>query len=238
MTALKESGYDGVELCLEHPGLNPDLLECWNSLELMSLLQDLDLEISAVSFHGKRADWDEKRRKSIHGLELAAELETNCFISGSCLGSGAEDFEKMRLFTKEMCGVAEKHDLYFAVEPEPGTLINGSHEMRRLLDSVASDHLRLNLDVGHSYLTEADPVQDVLQWGNKIVHVHIEDIKNGEHVHLLPGRGDINFASVMSALDDINYSGFFVLDLFDIVEDPSGFAEQGIKAFHKKVINP
>jgi sugar phosphate isomerase/epimerase len=223
-----------VELCLEHPGLNPDQPDCWSTRQLRALLQDLDLEVSAVSFHGKKADWTEKSRKSIRGMEMAGELGTSCFISGSCLGTGAEDFEQMRRFTGEMCGVAEKYDIFFAVEPEPGTLIHGSREMSKLVEEVASENLRLNLDVGHSYLTETNPASDIRRWGNKIVHVHIEDIKNGEHVHLLPGRGNINFDSVMSALDEINYSGFIVLDLFDIVADPSGFAKQGIKALLEK----
>lgn len=169
---------------------------------------------------------------------MAAELETSCFISGSCLGRGADLFDQMRRFSEEMCSSAEKHGVFFAVEPEPGTLINGSLEMNNLIKTVSSEQLRLNLDIGHSFLTEKNVGQDILQWENRIVHTHIEDIKGEGHQHLLPGTGDIAFEPIISALDAVGYSGFFVLDLFDIIDDPVRFARQGITALNTILTKP
>jgi len=235
LTALAQFGYDGVELTLEHPELNPDFAGRWEVDKLKKFLNDLELEASAVSFHGKRAGWEMKRLKCRAGLQLAHDLEVKAFISSSCMGGGEEKFAEMRGFSEDMCLVAEKLGVDFAVEPEPGTLINGSREMSALIDTVDSRHLKINLDVGHSFLTEGDVRADILRWGSLIVHTHIEDIKGKDHSHLLPGEGELDFRLIFSAFDEIDYYGFFTLDLFDIQDNPKDMARIGIEALWQKM---
>lgn len=198
-------------------------------------MRDNGLQASAVSFHGKRSGWEEKKRKCRAGLEIAAELEVKTFISGSVLGGNPAAFDELRRFTEYMCGEADKLETNFAVEPEPGTVINGSREMSALMKAVKSPRLKINLDIGHSYLTEEDVCDDIMEWGYNIVHLHIEDIKGKIHRHLPPGEGDLDFKSIFSALDSIDYSGFYTLDLFDILDDPEYFARKGIHALRKEL---
>ena len=235
LTVLAQIGYDGVELTLEHPELNPDFVGRWEAKKLINYLNDINLKASAVSFHGKRAGWEMKRLNCIAGIQLAHDLGVGTFISSSCLGEGQEKFAEMCSFTEDMCLVADKLGVDFAVEPEPGTLINGTTEMSALMETVDSDRLKINLDVGHSYLTEGDVRADILHWGSLITHTHIEDIKGGEHSHLLPGAGELNFKSILSAFDQIDYSGFFTLDLFDIQDNPEDFARKGIEALWQMI---
>lgn len=188
-----------------------------------------------MSFHGKKSDQDEKKRKCLAGLEMANNLGVNVFITGSILGEDSSKFNQMCRFSEEMCAAADKLDVNFAVEPEPGTLINGSREMGALLNAVGSTRLKMNLDVGHSYLTEGDVCADITRWGSLIVHTHFEDIKGKIHQHLLPGQGDLDFRAITAALDNINYRGFLTIDLFDIQENPEYYARKAIEALWKKL---
>ena len=233
LLTLAEIGYQGVELCLEHYDLNPDNRDRWSTSRLSKFLRHIGLQAAAVSFHGKQSPWAEKKRKFVAGMELANELGVRTFISGSIRRNSTDDFTQMCRFTEKMCHHARRYNIDFAVEPEPGTVINDSTAMTALLDAVDSPRLKINLDIGHSHLTEPDLCEDIIRWGKLIVHTHIEDIKDEIHRHLIPGEGDLNFKRVFEAFDKIDYSGFFTIDLYDIQDNPEYYAQQGYHALWK-----
>jgi sugar phosphate isomerase/epimerase len=234
LNSIAVCGYDGVELCLEHPDLDPDNSARGDAERINHLLSQAELEVSAVSFHGKNAGWEAKHSKCRYGIQLAHELGCHVFVSGSVLGQSPELFAEMCRFTGEMCSIVDDYGISFAVEPEPGTIIEGSREMRALLETVVSDRLKLNLDVGHAFLTEPDLYDDIKSWNDLIVHTHIEDIKKGIHQHLLPGKGDIDFTAVMRALNELKYDGYLTIDLFDILDNPQHHAREAIEALWEK----
>ncbi|NQS99236.1 MAG: sugar phosphate isomerase/epimerase [candidate division Zixibacteria bacterium] len=235
LNTLAEIGYQGVELCLEHNELDPDNRDRWSSSRLSKFLYQIGLKASAVSFHGKESPWDEKRRNCIAGMELANELGVRTFISGSIRGDSPDDFTQMCRFIEEMCHFAQRYNIDFAVEPEPGTLIDNSAAMTVLLNAVDSPRLKVNLDIGHSYMTEPDLYEDIIRWGKLIVHTHIEDIKGKIHRHLLPGEGELDFKRAFAAFDEIDYSGFFTIDLYDIQDSPEYYAQQGYDALWQQI---
>ncbi|MBC8278639.1 MAG: sugar phosphate isomerase/epimerase [FCB group bacterium] len=235
LAALADIGYDGVEICLEHPDLNPDNPDVWDSRRLVETLKEVNLAASAVSFHGKRASYAEKYRKCTAGIKLARELDVKTFISGSVLDRNEESWGRCCDFVRDCCAVAGLYDIDFAVEPEPGNMIEDSAGMRKLMNELNCENLKINLDIGHSFITEEDVNQDIKEWRNDLVHIHLEDIKDSRHEHLLPGEGDIDFRRVFAALQDIDYWGFITLDIFNIVNDPKGFAEKALRSLRKAV---
>ena len=56
--------------------------------------------------------------------------------------------------------------------------------------------------------------------GDKIFHVHLEDIRGKEHLHLLPGFGDIHFPEVIAEFSKIGYRGFLTWELYTYKETP------------------
>jgi sugar phosphate isomerase/epimerase len=51
--------------------------------------------------------------------------------------------------------------------------------------------------------------------------VHLEDIAGSRvHHHLIPGEGAIDFASVLKALQEIQYNGWVTIELYPYTEDP------------------
>ncbi|MBU1653203.1 sugar phosphate isomerase/epimerase [bacterium] len=232
---LSEIGYDSIEVCLEHPDLNPLNPESVNGAGLKSLLERCHLKASAVSFHGKRSSWEERESISKSCLELCVALGVEIVIIGSILGRTEANFQAMADFTRELCIEAKSRQVLIAVEPEPETVIHGRAEMDRLLETVAADNLKVNLDIGHAFLIEPDLTSDILHWGGLIVHTHIEDMKDDEHRHLLPGKGQIDFSAVFQAFQKIEYEGCYTIDLFDITSDPLYYAREAYHRFREKV---
>ena len=224
---LSESGFKAVELCLEHPDLNPYSMKFWNAVRVREALREYNLKAASISYHGKKTEWSIKERLCSYGMKFAADLGVQVFISGSHIDP--DSYSAMSKFTGKMCSIAEDLGICFAVEPEPETVIEGTPEMRRLMEEIRSPALKINLDIGHSYITSEKYLNDIHKWGNDIVQVHIDDIKNKIHKHLSPGKGGIDFKSVFNALNDIGYRGFYVIDLFDIKNNPVLYAKKSLR---------
>jgi len=225
--SLSENGFKAVELCLEHPDLNPDSFKYYNNHRLLDILHKFGLSASAVSYHGKNSSWEDKKRICLYGIELTYDLGLEVFISGSTTDMGS--YPEMLKFTCEMCGIARRKGIYLAVEPEPATVIESSLEMRRLIEDAASPALKVNLDIGHSFITSENYLNDLRSWKDYLVHVHIDDIKGKIHEHLSPGEGDIDFKGVFYILDEIGYQGYYIIDLFDIRNNPALYSKKSCK---------
>lgn len=231
---LAEIGYKAVELCLEHPDLDNNNPKRLKNADIIGCLKEKGMTVSAVSFHTKTAGWEVKTEKCRYGIRLASEIGTKIFIAGPPGENIEGGFGRMVEFTEEMCRLAEKYGVDFAIEPEPGTVVSNSDDLKRLIASINSARLKINLDIGHSFITQPDIIDDIKGWGKLIVHTHIEDIKNKTHKHLIPGEGDLNFAGVFDAFEKIGYDGYYVLDLAGNNDNPADTAKRafnGIKRF-------
>jgi L-ribulose-5-phosphate 3-epimerase len=95
-----------------------------------------------------------------------------------------------------------------ALEPEPGMAIETVADWHRLRVALGAVAPELTLDVGHLYsVWEGDPVASAVAAIPYLAQVHLEDMRRGEHEHLLPGTGEVDFLGVLSALKIGGYSG-------------------------------
>jgi sugar phosphate isomerase/epimerase len=117
--------------------------------------------------------------------------------------------------------VAEEEDVMLLVEPEPGLLLENSRQFKRFMKGINSDHVRLNFDIGHFYCVGEDPAELVHELSDYTEHFHLADIASTRvHNHLIPGKGSIDFRSVLDAIDDIGYNGFVTVELYPYQENP------------------
>jgi inosose dehydratase len=113
-----------------------------------------------------------------------------------------------------------------ALHPHWGMAIETGRQIDRLLDS--SD-VGLCLDTGHAYLGGADPVAVARAAPERVLHVHLKDVDpakaakvrggdvpfrdsviDGLFVPL--GKGAVDIAGVINALEDAGYTGWYVLE--------------------------
>ena len=232
LTSLGDLGFDGVELCLENHGLRPDLMAPETAGEVGGSLAGAGLELASVSYHADGEDLSTRVPNTFKAIELTRQLGATVLI----LNVERTDPERRdaqwgeavaRL--RQACARGEELGVDLAMEPEPGLLVHGMAEFARLKQDVASDRLKLNLDIGHCHITD-DLVPSILGFAADLVHVHFEDVAHKVHDHLVPGDGDMDLPAVVEALKKVGYTGYLTVDLFRITDDPVRYARRSLAA--------
>ena len=137
-------------------------------------------------------------------------------------GSGELDGPREALWDRLCTGVEQVLErgrecgVRIAFEPEPGMFIerpSGYAELAKRLGS-RGESLGLCLDVGHLLCTGDLPVQQVIHaYGHRLAQVHLDDIRDGEHVHRMFGEGSLDLPEVLGALVDVEYAGMAAVEL-------------------------
>ena len=134
---------------------------------------------------------------------------------------------------KHLCDYAEKKQVRIGIEYEPGLLIEYAEQVCDIIEQVGSPLLGVNFDIGHSYLNNEDPAKTVAMLGERIWNIHIEDIKNDTHFHMIPGTGEIPFPQYFEALEALKYGGFITVELYTFADAPEAAGAESI-AYLKK----
>lgn len=70
---------------------------------------------------------------------------------------------------------AEDYGVTLAVEPH-GPYTNDREFMHRLFEHFQSEHLKLNLDTGNTFIAGHDPLEYCKEFRDQLVHCHIKDV--------------------------------------------------------------
>ncbi len=231
-------GYDGVEVCLEHPGLEPEQISVMTAADLTRVAESSGIEIATVSYHGDRDPLDLRWERAMIAIELTPAMGADILIINSPRPGSSNAEELHAEFRRQLdlqLERAEHLGVTLALEPEPGLIVDDCTDMLDLLHEIGSDNLGCNLDVGHAFLTEEDLTASIRRLGGQIVAAHVEDMPAGEHRHLVPGEGEMDLPEVLSGLNATGFDGWLTVDLFDIAETPDEAAEASLRAMRKLV---
>jgi L-ribulose-5-phosphate 3-epimerase len=226
---LASLGYKSVAITIDHAALNPyckSLEQCVHQTQ--TLLHSHGMK--SVIETGARYLLDpchkheptlltenaEERMKRIdflrHAIDIAFSLESGCVsLWSGRLPEGMDRQTGLARLADSLHVVldhAALEQVTIAFEPEPGMLIDTITSFDKLLKLVDSPLLKLTLDVGHLHCLGETPIALVIhQWKERLVNVHIEDMRAGVHEHLMFGEGEIDFPPVVAALAEVDYDG-------------------------------
>ena len=239
MEVVADMGVPGIHLSVTAEGFRPEDLDSPARKELASHIASLGLEISAVSAWGggvdlgEEEDWEENIAWGGRIMELSADLGTDIW-QGHC-GIMPEDPEQpeWQRFLDGMGMIAEHGErtgVRLAIEtgPEP------AYVLRRLIDTVGSDYIRINWDPANMILWPARYAQDLgepydkLKWIEKyqpnegalamadvIVHTHAKDAlvhDDGAREEVPLGTGWVDWPRYTGYLLDNGYDGYFAIE--------------------------
>jgi len=106
------------------------------------------------------------------------------------------------------CAAIRAHGLTPSLEPEPGMAIETFADYERIRSALGADAPQLTLDIGHLYAVwEGEPADVIARAAPFMAQVHLEDHHRGVHEHLLPGDGEVDFLSVLTAIKNNGYEG-------------------------------
>lgn len=192
---------------------------------------------------------EEARQKRIHYMKQCVDLAVDLGVGNISTFSGIrlpmslplEAWGWLVSGLKECLDYAGQRGIKIGLEPEPFHLIERIEDLTRLLKEIDSEWLGVNLDIGHSLCIEGS-IESVCgaikELKTRIIHLHIEDIKDKKHYHLIPGAGDIGekgFKMVANSLKEIDYTGFLTVELYTYQSFPDSAAKQAIQYLKKAI---
>ena len=111
----------------------------------------------------------------------------------------------------ELAAFAKTIDACIAVEDLPRTCLGrNSDEILELIS--AHENLFVCFDTNHLLMQKNEDFVKAV--GNKIVTTHFSDYDFVDEKHWLPGMGDIDWVSLMDALDRVDYQGPVLYELY------------------------
>jgi len=236
LAILAEIGYQSVALTIDHGLLNPfaadlpaqikQIRRLLNRYELRSVIET-GARFLLDPWHKHEptlmtADAAERSRRVLflqRAIDIAADLNSDCVSLWSGIlhhrdVSEQAAFERLIAGLAEVIHHAERRGVTLGFEPEPGMFIDTMKSFSRLLQWIDAPHLQLTLDVGHLWCQGELPIADyIARWGQRIVNVHLEDMRAGVHEHLMFGEGQMHFPPILEALGKTGYQGGLHVEL-------------------------
>ena len=169
------------------------------------------------------ADRSDERNRRIDflckAIDLAGELQADCVSlwSGASHSRDDEDslWQKLTDGIGEVLDYATQREVVLGFEPEPGMFVDTVSRAEELLKRLNHPkYLGLTIDIGHLECLGERPLEATVRLvADRIVNVHIDDMRVCRHEHLPLGKGDINFHPVLSELVTSGYQGGLHVEL-------------------------
>ena len=240
---IARAGYRAVEILADHPHAYPPTYSAHEAKRLRERLDALGLAPVAVNANTAMAYFDPLPQALTFEPSLispdqgARQVTVTGGAPGdlAALGMPVEAPEVLRgRLVDGLETLVEAADLAgvdLAFEPEPGQFIETTRDLKALLDEVDHPRLGANLDVGHAWCAGDDPAEAARLLGPYLKHLHLEDIRDRVHYHLIPGEGgEIDFAAIRRALDEVGYTGAAAVELYTYADEPDRAATEAYQA--------
>jgi len=233
LALLRDAGYDGVALTLDHVHFDPFAPRLRARAErLGALLDELGLARvvetdSRYVLDRERPDFpsllSEGRQRRIDFLRRAIDVAAALRASTVSMRSGPAPAgqDPVSAWTLLMDGLerllasAERRGVMLGLEPEGGMLVERLDDFDTLARRLGEPPgLGLTLDLGHCAAVEPGPVEESVRRGaGRLVHVHAKDMRRSGDEQLMLGDGDLDLRAAVHALDESGYAGLVAVEL-------------------------
>lgn len=171
-------------------------------------------------------------------IELARKLDCPMVNLGAGLPYGPEDdfnsiLNKTITLLGELRDYARNYGIEVAVEPEvrpylsPQTpAINRYQTYEIILKELPE--VWLVLDIEHAVVNHENPNYVIRKYRDYTKVIHLSDTIDGLHLHLVPGRGELDLYSIFGTLIDVGYKGFISMEIYPHYKEPDKAAYESI----------
>jgi sugar phosphate isomerase/epimerase len=235
LMVLAQLGYGSVAITIDHDFLDPYAIDLSKRVaRVKTLLQRFGLR--CVLETGARFLLDplhkhqptllspkpEQRQQRLdllmNAIHIARELGADAvsFWSGTPTDGAPPEVHMDRLAEacQQLCRRAEDYQVRLAFEPEPGMFIDSLARFEELHYRIHHQLFGLTIDIGHLHCQGETPIADQLRhWQDRLWNIHIEDMREGVHEHLMFGEGEIDFRPILRTLKEIGYPGAVHVEL-------------------------
>ena len=231
---LSSLGYESVAITIDHYALNPYAAGFESQLrDIKQILTELNMRSVIETGARYLLDPYHKHQPTLvspksagrplrieflrHAVDMAASLGSDCVsLWSGALASGEsreDGFRRLLEGLQIVLDYADRRGVRIGFEPEPDMLIDTMASFAELAERMDSPRLGLTLDVGHLHCL-GEPIEEtILRWSNRLINVHLEDMRKGVHEHLMFGEGELSFPPILAALKNIEFAGGLHVEL-------------------------
>jgi len=229
MYRLEDAGFQGWEIVGEgrqkvEGEFKAGVQEIYETTNLVLSLHSPLSDINIASVNERM--WEESIRQISESIEAAYEfIDDICvvhpgFFSPLSVQMPEKAFQRAIAGLKTLCKFAAERGLRIALENlTSANMLMGRYpdELIRIVRGVNTDNLGLCLDVAHANTTKTldgflnNKADDV-----EIIHMHASDNFGAEDLHLPLGKGDLDWKKVLAGINDYEYEGLIVMELYTI----------------------
>jgi sugar phosphate isomerase/epimerase len=228
-TCLKQiarAGYSGIDISgTDGPSTNPKSVTPDLRRLTRRTAERLGLQVEAVITHAPLSDSLVDREKDPLDLEGTVDLAVDVgadvvtfHMGGYPAGVEREEFwDGVVARIRDAAEYAAARRIFLAVDGIwPDWVDDSPDTLERLFQDVGSPVFGVNFDPCYLVLMGIDPAGFARRFAKRIVHAHLKDHvgRYPNWTHLIPGRGDMNYANVLAALHEIRFSRSCAVECF------------------------
>ncbi|MEN6497910.1 MAG: TIM barrel protein [Thermoguttaceae bacterium] len=187
--------------------------------QLRKLLDDLRLSVSAVSFRTRGGyatldGLDQRVAATKAAMDLAFQLGAPVVVNHLGPIPSDTNSETWRILIEVLQDLGNHgHRAGALLAAAAGA--EAGPELATVLGALPDGALAVDLNPGKLLEGGFSPEETVAALGRWILHVHASDAateasRSGPHL-IAPGRGEVDFPSLLGALDEVGYRGYFTV---------------------------
>jgi sugar phosphate isomerase/epimerase len=180
-------------------------------------------------------------KKVIRAAEKLGLKNVNTFVGRDWSRSVDENWPRFLRTWRPLIAFAEDHGVRIGIEncpmlftrdewPGGKNLATSPAIWRRMFSNIPSRNFGLNYDPSHFVLQRMDPLSPLLEFKDKLFHIHAKDAvvpvnqvnefgvfayPNQWHTPRIPGFGEVDWARFIARLYEIGYSGAVAIEVED-----------------------
>jgi sugar phosphate isomerase/epimerase len=245
LDAIKEAGFEGVEILADVPHAYPDRIDAKLTGDVVKKLQSTGLAVSNINCNCSFGYWKDappepyfepglispnpqhradRARLILKTLDFARDVGArNISITSGRMIGGMPPDKAAKQFVESIRPIldrADKLNVDVGIECEPGLFIEWTQELREWIDRLGHSRLGANLDIGHSQVMGESIPAAIKLLAGRTWNLHVEDIPGRKHYHMIPGEGTLDWIGVRDALWDTKFDRFASVELYTHTADP------------------
>lgn len=216
---IAAAGYEGVEM------FDGNLLDYADRPdELRGLLSDRSLRLVSVYtganfIYGDALPDEMARIERVAGLAAAFGAEHLVVGGGArrAAGTTEDDYDLLGRALDRVAEVADSHGLTASYHPHLTTIVESPEELEKIM---LRSRIGLCADTAHLAAGGGDPAALIRRYGDRIRHVHLKDLRPAPVTFVPLGRGVLDFADILAAVQEIGYDRWLLVELDSYDGDP------------------
>lgn len=238
---VAETGYDSIEPTVTQ-GYSIELstLEAGERARVRRLIEDVGLEIPAISGHASLVERDEDlHAANFQRLKDGVDLCVDWTIGerppalDMTAGGLPDEWDAVKELlverTAALVEYAAARNVVVAMAPHYRSAITKADQILWLLDEVNSPYLRVNFDISHFVVFGYSVTEAVELMAPVTEHAHVRDARGvvPDFEFLIPGEGDIDYVHYLREMARVGYTGHITAEVSLMVQERPNYDALG-----------